>query len=198
MNQTTQLHNLLEQLKLLPNQLTATRLLLIPILWMFAWLKLPIYIGIGVFICFITDVLDGYFARKLHLESDFGSQFDSLADHLLLPSGLIWMWLFCSKIYTENIVLCLITLLIYFGGLLLGALRFRRFANLHLISGKISAVLVYLFLSYTLIVGTYNHLFFYLACGTFLVARSESLMLQMIASRVNAHARSILFLGRGR
>jgi phosphatidylglycerophosphate synthase len=77
-------------LKTIPNQLTAARLIMIPVLWVFAWLKLPVYIGVGMILSFITDALDGYVARKLNQVSDFGSKFDSFVDNLLLPrSGLV-------------------------------------------------------------------------------------------------------------
>lgn len=81
------------ELKTLPNQMTAIRFVLLPILWVFALLNLPTLIGLGTVITFITDVLDGYFARKLGQVSAFGSKFDSLADNLLILSGLMEMQL---------------------------------------------------------------------------------------------------------
>jgi hypothetical protein len=52
-----------DHLKTIPNQLTAARLVLIPVMWLFALLKLPVLIGIDA-LSFITDVLDGYIARN--------------------------------------------------------------------------------------------------------------------------------------
>ena len=35
-----------------------------------------------------TDLLDGYFARRFHADSDFGRKLDSIADYLVLFTGL--------------------------------------------------------------------------------------------------------------
>lgn len=74
----------------LPNQLSALRILLIPILWVFAILKLPVYLGVGLAIGFFTDVLDGRIVRKTGQVTEFGSKLDTWADSLVLASSLVW------------------------------------------------------------------------------------------------------------
>jgi CDP-diacylglycerol--glycerol-3-phosphate 3-phosphatidyltransferase len=74
---------LLKHLGQLPNQLTAIRLALVPLLWILALTEHTFYLGLGVALACLTDALDGIVARKLNLVSDFGARFDSLADNLL-------------------------------------------------------------------------------------------------------------------
>jgi len=181
-------------LKTIPNQLTAARLVLIPVMWALAWLKLPIYIGIGTFVSFITDVLDGRIARRLNQVSEFGSQFDSLADNLLLPSALVWLWLFRPEIYLDHILVCWIAITLYFSSLLLGAVKFKRFANLHLYSSKAASVAMYLFVSHALIADHYSPVLFYIATAMFLVSSIEGLLLQLVCSQVNEHMGSLLLV----
>lgn len=185
-------------LKTIPNQLTAARLVLIPVMWVLAWLQLPAYIGVGTFISFITDVLDGHIARKLNQVSEFGSQFDSIADHLLLPSALAWLWLFRPEIYRDNLPLCLTAIILYIIAMLVGIIKFRRFANLHLYSSKASAVAMYLFISYALIVTPYNRGFFYLTSLSFIVACLERIVLQVMCSEVDEHMGSLLLVWQHR
>jgi phosphatidylglycerophosphate synthase len=96
-----------EYLKTIPNRITAARLVLIPVLWLFAWLRLPVYLGIGVFASFVSDVLDGYAARRLGQVSELGSTLDSLADNILIPSAVIWLWMFRPEVFREHPTLLL-------------------------------------------------------------------------------------------
>jgi phosphatidylserine synthase len=85
-----------------PNQLTAARLLLIVVMWVLTWLRLPFYVAIGILAALITDVLDGVIARRLNQASEFGSKFDSLVDNILLPSSLVWLWFAGRDIYRPS------------------------------------------------------------------------------------------------
>ena len=185
-------------LKTVPNQMTAARLVLIPVMWVLVWFKLPVYIGIGVFLSFMTDVLDGLIARKLNQVSEFGGKFDSLADNLLLPSALVWLWLFQPAIYAENFLICAIAITLYFASLFLGAIKFKRFANLHLYASKAASVAMYLFASYSLIMDRYNQAFFYVAAIMFLISCTDNLLLQLVCNEINDHMGSVLLVWQQR
>ncbi|MGO9836064.1 MAG: CDP-diacylglycerol--glycerol-3-phosphate 3-phosphatidyltransferase [Polyangiaceae bacterium] len=78
----------------LPNLLTMGRIVAIPF---FVWLlDLPTPVrGFWACIVFtaaaITDVLDGYLARKLGVVSVLGKFLDPLADKLIVMAALVWM-----------------------------------------------------------------------------------------------------------
>jgi CDP-diacylglycerol--glycerol-3-phosphate 3-phosphatidyltransferase len=79
----------------IPNALTIARFAAIPI---FAWLYLgaddgPAW-GAGVFFAgaALTDQIDGYLARRWHVESKFGKVADPLADRLMIGTAVILMW----------------------------------------------------------------------------------------------------------
>ena len=76
---------MISELRRLPNQLTAARLVLIPILWGFALTRNSLAVGIGLAVCFALDFGDGFVARRLHQTSSFGSKFDSAVDGLVGP-----------------------------------------------------------------------------------------------------------------
>lgn len=75
--------------KHLPNILTTIRLLLIPIIFYFAFIENYIVAVIVLVLSGITDVLDGYIARKFNFITDFGKLFDPLADKLTQISTLV-------------------------------------------------------------------------------------------------------------
>ena len=99
----------------LPNKLTLTRIILVPVFMIFVSMSqymTPDYnprwyliAGIIFAIASFTDYLDGHLARKWHMVTDFGKFADPLADKLLTTVALIYMMRdgVCSPV-----VLCII------------------------------------------------------------------------------------------
>ena len=77
----------------LPNKITLFRVFMIPIFLVFMLIPdMPNgrYIAGGIFIiAALSDLLDGYIARKHNLITNFGKFMDPLADKLLVSSALI-------------------------------------------------------------------------------------------------------------
>ena len=75
------------------NKLTMLRVLLIPIFIVLLYLEFPYsrYVALGVFIlATLTDLADGYVARKRNQITDFGKFMDPLADKVLTFAALLW------------------------------------------------------------------------------------------------------------
>jgi CDP-diacylglycerol--glycerol-3-phosphate 3-phosphatidyltransferase len=83
-------------LQQLPNALTIARLALIPVFIVLmatadgghSW---PAGIVFGI--AGVTDQVDGYLARRWHVESDFGRIFDPLADRLMIDAAVILLFI---------------------------------------------------------------------------------------------------------
>lgn len=77
----------------LPNRITILRVFMIPFFLFFILMpgiELGRFIAAGIFIiAALTDLLDGYIARKNNLVTNFGKFMDPLADKLLVSSALI-------------------------------------------------------------------------------------------------------------
>ena len=83
-------------MKHVPNILTILRLLMIPVFVYLYFSDLPNahFYALAVFVLAgITDVLDGYIARKYNLVSVVGTVLDPLADKLMLLTALICLTL---------------------------------------------------------------------------------------------------------
>lgn len=78
----------------LPNKLTILRVILIPVFCIFLrmeeWAGQLIAMLIFV-LASLTDLLDGYIARRDNLVTDFGKLVDPIADKLLITSAMIFM-----------------------------------------------------------------------------------------------------------
>ena len=77
----------------LPNKLTTSRFLITFIfVVLMLWDSLPYNTSWAALLFFIggmTDILDGYLARKQGLQTDFGALMDPLADKILVCAGFI-------------------------------------------------------------------------------------------------------------
>ncbi|MCQ2386861.1 MAG: CDP-diacylglycerol--glycerol-3-phosphate 3-phosphatidyltransferase [Clostridia bacterium] len=79
----------------LPNKLTILRVILIPIflaVYVIPAIPYRFAISLAIFIiASITDLLDGYIARKYNLITDFGKFLDPIADKILVASAYVIM-----------------------------------------------------------------------------------------------------------
>ena len=79
------MHRILQknQILTIPNLLSLIRLLLIPvILWLYIGLKSNTWAITVIILSGLTDVVDGFIARRFHMISDFGKILDPVADKL--------------------------------------------------------------------------------------------------------------------
>ena len=78
----------------LPNMLTMARIVMIPL---FLWLldsetpRACFWAAIVFTLAAITDLLDGYLARRMGIVSVLGKFLDPLADKLIVMASLVWM-----------------------------------------------------------------------------------------------------------
>lgn len=76
----------------LPNKLTISRVVMIPLFVLFFYLNFTAhyFVALGVFVvACLTDFLDGYIARKYKLITNLGKFLDPIADKVLVLTALI-------------------------------------------------------------------------------------------------------------
>jgi len=78
----------------LPNALTLLRLALIPLFVVLMLADDPANwpAGIVFAVAGVTDQVDGFLARRWHVESQFGKIADPLADRLMIDAAAIMLW----------------------------------------------------------------------------------------------------------
>ena len=123
------------------NGITSYRVLAAPVLvWLiftgeedwFKWL-----LGIS----FFTDLIDGYLARRFHVESVWGSRLDSVGDDLTVLAGFIGMYVFKGVFFHDHLFY-----FIFLGGMFLvqtaiALIRFGKTTSFHTYLAKLSAIL---------------------------------------------------------
>jgi CDP-diacylglycerol--glycerol-3-phosphate 3-phosphatidyltransferase len=76
----------------IPNILTGFRIFLIPIFVLLYYLPVTWSASVAAFVFFlagITDILDGYLARKLNQQTAFGAFLDPVADKIMVAVSLV-------------------------------------------------------------------------------------------------------------
>jgi phosphatidylglycerophosphate synthase len=172
--------------------ITWMRIALLPIIWSLALLGQGYLVGLGLVLAGITDVLDGYAARRLGQATAAGARLDTIADILLLISATAWIGLLHPEIVTENAPLLAGTLLLYVASLAAGLIKFRRIGTLHLYSSRVAGGLLYLFAVVTLLGGGYDRRLLVIAAAALMVSSAETLVANLLLGVVDERVGSVL------
>ena len=126
----------------LPNFLTIIRLLLVPIMAYFLISRDFTLAILFYVLASVTDILDGYIARKYNLITDLGKILDPLADKLLQFSALVGLWV-------VDVIPFWITLVFFLKEIFmgLGAIKLLRRNDVVVSSkwfGKLSTILFFI------------------------------------------------------
>lgn len=136
----------------------------------------------------MSDFLDGFIARKYHLESDFGALLDSIADFIYMIILLI-ICIFYFE-WKDWVLMWIIGIaLIRFTSLLVGYSRYKTFCTLHTVSNKLSGLILFIF-PLLLIVMPFNLLIIFICLITSLSA-CEELLINITSIQLNRNIPSI-------
>ena len=116
----------------LPNMLSAIRLLLAPVI-------IAVAAIIGSKACFlglisaalVTDILDGFLARLLNIQSEFGRKLDSWADYATVVAGTAGLWLLWPDIMRREWLWFIGSFFGIFAIVIYGILRYGKVLGYH-------------------------------------------------------------------
>lgn len=126
----------------IPNCLSITRLLLVPVLILCSYQGQEEAFLYLLAVSLLTDFFDGYLARKLGQESELGARLDSLGDFFtygVMVLGLMWLW---PDIFSEQSWFLYLACFFYLIPTITSLLKYGEFPNYHTWAAKISAVLM--------------------------------------------------------
>lgn len=181
----------------IPNAFTLARLLSVPVLWGFAFAGREVVVGVGFFFAWATDAIDGFLARALDARSELGSRLDTIADTLVVVSGVIWVAMLRPEFVREHALALAVWLVIGAVAYLVGWIRFRRIADVHLYSAKAANFVGFIFVANLLVFGWYPPALFYVVIGLCIWAAAETLLVFATFDRVDERIGTV-FRARGR
>jgi len=128
-------------MKYSPNCITFTRIILSTVLLFFEPFSILFYILF--LLCGITDILDGFLARKIKAESIFGEQLDSIADIFFFVVSAIKV----LSVFALNrviIIWSVIIAILKVANIVINSRHKKRFSINHLRTNKITGLLLFL------------------------------------------------------
>jgi len=126
----------------IPNILSGFRLCSVPVLLILAWTGLEkVYLSLFV-IALCTDVADGYLARRLRQESEFGARLDSWGDFSIYLSTPLCAWWLWPHVVLREAPYVAAVLAGFTIPIIAGFLKYRRLTSYHTWGAKLSAVVM--------------------------------------------------------
>lgn len=173
-------------MKHLPNLISCLRIILLFALF-FVWnnplLFLLLYILGG-----LSDVLDGFIARKLKLESEFGAKLDSFADFLFFITLTICIILWMGAAIQRFIPWVLFIILIRVLNLGITYYKYHTLATLHTWGNKLAGFLLFICPFFLL----YNRPFIlYVAGAAAILSAIEEMLIHLTTSTLDLNRQSI-------
>ena len=177
----------MKALTTIPNSITALRLGCSAVLLCIKPLSVAFY---AVYlICGVSDVLDGYIARKAGAATALGATLDSIADLVFFGVLLV---IYIPLFQWQGWMLWLIglTVTVRLVSLLIGFLKYHAFAFLHTYANKAAGALFFLFPFLYAVFGFAVTAM--LLCGIALLSSVEELTINLISKKLNRNVRCVL------
>lgn len=126
----------------IPNLLSCLRLVIVPLLAFLAWNGME-KLFLGFFLgSLLTDLVDGYLARKLKQESELGAKLDSWGDFALYMTVPVCAWLLWPDLIMREIHFVSVAAASFTLPVAIGLIKYGRLTSYHTWGAKLSAVLL--------------------------------------------------------
>ena len=130
--------------KFIPNTITLLRIIGAVSLFFIEPMSVWFLVIYGV--CGATDALDGFIARKFHVESRFGSVLDTISDFALYIIMVIRLWYIITDVFQVGTWIIAITacgLRVISYGICL--IKYKKFSSVHTYLNKVLGLSFFLF-----------------------------------------------------
>ncbi len=122
----------------LPNMISSVRIFMALVLLFLAFKQQPDWFIAAMIFTELTDILDGYLARRLNVVSELGAQLDSWGDFVVYITLAISAWLLWPDIVWQQILPISLIIISFIVPVAIGFIKFRKMTSYHTIAVKIS------------------------------------------------------------
>ena len=179
-----------------PNLVSSIRILIAPLLFGFAFLQMEYWFLGALIFSGLTDVVDGYLARKLGMITPLGAHLDSWGDATIYSTMAICAWILWPEITRDNLLYYSMILFSFLLPALTGLIKFGRMTGYHTWSVKIAVFAT--FVGYVALYSEVAAWPFVLAAVLAVIAGVEEILITVVLREERTDVRSILAALRNR
>lgn len=181
----------------LPNLLSLYRIFSFPVVLYFILITAQTVFIVLMMINLLTDILDGYFARRFNCETNLGAKLDSLADEGMYILGLTGIWILKNTELEPYKTGLIIFASAYLLTLIVSLVKYRRLPGLHLYLSKTGGYLQGIFLTVLFLFGLSPFLLI-AAMITGIVSFLEQIIVMLITSQMKADYKGLYWVLKNR
>ncbi len=176
-----------------PNLLGFYRILAFPLILWFALSGRENLFAVFIIVNFLTDIADGYIARKLDMVTDFGARLDSTADYLTYLLVFTGIYIFKLDDFLPHIESFILFVGLLASTIIVSLIKFGRLSSLHLysfkIGGYIQGIFFVILFSYGFVTQYY---YFMITWG--IIAAIEHITIQLIIPEMKSDAKGLYWV----
>lgn len=126
----------------IPNLLSALRIVLMPVLLFVAWRQMQLVFLLLLAVCMVSDALDGFLARKLGQQTDFGAKLDSWGDLLTYGAMIVGLYLAWPDTFHREAIFIALGIGFYLLPTVASLIKFGELPSYHTWGAKLAALLL--------------------------------------------------------
>ncbi len=182
-----------KELFTVPNILGFYRILVFPLILWFALTEKESLFAIFIVINFLTDIADGFIARRYGLVTDFGARLDSMADNLTYLLAFIGIYIFKLDDFLPHIESFILFVVMLTSTVVVSLVKFRRFSSFHLYSFKIGGYIQGIFF---IILFTYGFItpYYYFMITWGILSAVEHITIQFIIPHMRSDVKGLYWV----
>jgi cardiolipin synthase len=173
----------------IPNLISLIRICMAPLLIYFAMNQMEIWFLSALIFSGLTDVLDGFLARRLKQITTLGSHLDSWGDFTIFTTMAVGAWILWPQIVQREIIYFAIIVGSFSLPVAVGLIKFKRVTSYHTWSVKLAVPITYL--GYILLFAEITQWPFILASLICVYAGIEEILITLVMRHERVDVRSI-------
>ena len=172
-----------------PNLVSSVRILITPVLFVFAFQGMENWFLGALLFSGFTDVVDGFLARKFNLITPLGAHLDSWGDFTIYSTMAACAWILWPEITQRELLYYALILFSFLLPALVGLVKFGKLTGYHTWTVKVAVLAT--FVGYVALYAELASWPFMLASVLCVIAGTEEILITFILREERTDVRSV-------